>query len=124
VCRSGAEESNSVASSAAMQTAKRIVFYGDSLTSGFTLPESQAYPALIQQQIAAHGLPYAVENSGISGNTSKDGLRRIGKELQSPIAVFVWLWVLTMLSMILRLSRFVTTYRRFLNRVKAVSPGG
>ena len=36
----------------------RVVFLGTSLTAGYGLDPSQAYPALIQQKIDSAGLPF------------------------------------------------------------------
>lgn len=66
-----------------------IVFLGTSLTAGYGLPESEAYPALIQQRVDAAGLDYRVVNAGVSGDTSAGGLRRLDWLLRLPIAVLV-----------------------------------
>ncbi len=66
-----------------------IVFLGTSLTAGYGLPESEAFPALIQDRIDALGLDYRVVNAGVSGDTSAGGLRRIDWLLRLPIAVLV-----------------------------------
>lgn len=55
----------------------RIVVLGDSITAGYGLDPSQAYPALLQQKIDAASLPYTVANAGVSGDTTAGGLRRI-----------------------------------------------
>jgi len=55
----------------------RIVALGDSITAGFGLDPSQAYPALLQQKIDAAKLPFTVVNAGLSGDTTAGGLRRI-----------------------------------------------
>ena len=61
----------------ANDTKKRIVILGDSITAGYGLDLSQAYPALIQQKIAKAKLPFIVVNAGVSGDTSAGGLRRV-----------------------------------------------
>ena len=66
-----------------------IVFLGTSLTAGYGLPESEAYPALIGTRLAAAGLDYRVVNAGVSGDTSAGGLRRLDWLLRLPIAVLV-----------------------------------
>jgi len=66
-----------------------VVFLGTSLTAGYGLPESQAFPALIEERIEAEGLGYRVINAGVSGDTSAGGLRRLGWLLRLPIAVLV-----------------------------------
>jgi acyl-CoA thioesterase-1 len=59
------------------QARGRIVVLGDSITAGFGLDPSEAYPALLQQKIDAAGLPYSVANAGLSGDTTAGGLRRV-----------------------------------------------
>jgi len=66
-----------------------IVFLGTSLTAGLGLPESEAYPALIQDRIDRAGFAYRVVNAGVSGDTSAGGLRRLDWLLRLPIAVLV-----------------------------------
>ena len=61
----------------ANDTVKRIVVLGDSITAGYGLDQSQAYPALLQKKIDAEGLSYTVANAGVSGDTSAGGLRRV-----------------------------------------------
>jgi acyl-CoA thioesterase-1 len=68
---------------------RRIVFVGTSLTAGFGVGPELAYPALIQQRIDSAGLPFRVENAGISGETSAGGLRRIDWSLQQPTDILV-----------------------------------
>lgn len=68
---------------------KTILFFGNSLTAGFGLDPSQAFPALIQQRIDSLKLPYQVINAGLSGETSAGGLRRIDWLLNRRIDVLV-----------------------------------
>lgn len=67
----------------------RLVFLGDSLTSGYTLSADVAYPALIQQRIDAAGLPFSVLNSGVSADTTAGGLSRLDWLLRQPMDVLV-----------------------------------
>jgi acyl-CoA thioesterase I len=55
----------------------KVVVLGDSLTAGYGLLESQAFPALLQQKLDAEGYGWEVVNAGISGDTSAAGLQRI-----------------------------------------------
>lgn len=70
---------------------RTIVFFGDSLTAGYGLPDAaaEAYPALIQQKIDAAGLPWRVVNAGLSGETTAGGLRRADWILRQPVDIFV-----------------------------------
>ena len=49
---------------------KTIVFFGNSLTAGYGLSPSEAFPAIIQNKIDSLGLTYKVINAGVSGETS------------------------------------------------------
>ena len=66
-----------------------VLFLGTSLTAGYGLEESEAYPALIQRKIDSAGLPYRVINAGVSGETSAGGVRRLDWLLRQPVAVLV-----------------------------------
>ena len=68
---------------------KTIVFFGNSLTAGYGLSPSEAFPALIQKKIDSLGLPYSVVNAGVSGETSSGGLTRIDWILREPIDIFI-----------------------------------
>ena len=68
---------------------KTIVFYGNSLTAGYGLSPSQAFPALVQKKIDSLGLPYQVVNAGVSGETSSGGKTRIEWILREPVDIFI-----------------------------------
>jgi acyl-CoA thioesterase-1 len=68
---------------------KTIVFFGNSLTAGYGLSPSEAFPAIIQSKIDSLGLPYKVINAGVSGETSSGGNARIDWILKQPLDVFV-----------------------------------
>jgi acyl-CoA thioesterase I len=69
--------------------AKVILFFGDSLTAGYGIEPSQAFPSLIQEKIAARGWKFSVVNAGRSGETTADGLRRIDWVLRTEIDLLV-----------------------------------
>jgi acyl-CoA thioesterase I len=54
-----------------------LLVLGDSLTAGYGLDPSRAYPAELQKKIDAAGLDIEVVNAGLSGETSAGGARRI-----------------------------------------------
>ena len=54
-----------------------VVAFGDSLTAGFAIPASQAFPAQLERRLAADGFPVRVVNAGVSGDTTADGLARL-----------------------------------------------
>ncbi len=69
--------------------AKTILFLGNSLTAGYGLQKSHAFPALVQQKIDSLGLNFEVVNAGLSGETSSGGLRRINWLLKRKVDVLV-----------------------------------
>ena len=68
---------------------KSIVFLGDSITAGLGVQKNEAFPALVADKVRAAGLPFEVENAGLSGDTSAGGLRRIDWLLQRRIDLLV-----------------------------------
>jgi len=67
---------------------KNIVFFGNSLTAGYGLDPSQAFPAIIQKKIDSLGLPYQVINAGLSGETTAAGKNRIDWILRNKTDIF------------------------------------
>ncbi|MGA8530243.1 MAG: arylesterase [Acidobacteriaceae bacterium] len=63
--------------------------FGDSITAGHGIDPAHAYPADLQSLLDARGYHYKVVNSGISGNTSKDGVERLKDVLQLHPAVTI-----------------------------------
>jgi len=55
----------------------KIVAFGDSLTSGHRLGAKDAYPAILNDILHEQGLPFAVVNHGVSGDTTSRALRRL-----------------------------------------------
>jgi acyl-CoA thioesterase-1 len=68
---------------------KTLVFLGDSLTAGLGVQPTEAFPAIVAEKIRTAGLPFEVQNAGLSGDTSAGGLRRIEWLLQRPIDLLV-----------------------------------
>jgi len=82
-------QNNTVKDSAAVAKKKTIVFFGNSLTAGYGLSPSQAFPAIIQKKIDSLGLPYQVVNAGVSGETSSGGNTRVDWILRQPVDIFI-----------------------------------
>jgi len=68
---------------------KRILVLGDSLSDGFGLKRSEAYPALLVEKLRAAGLNYEVINASQSGGTTTGGLRRLPPHLKHKIDIFI-----------------------------------
>jgi acyl-CoA thioesterase-1 len=55
----------------------RLVAFGDSLTAGYRLQASAAFPAQLERALAAQGRQVVVINAGVSGDTTAGGLARL-----------------------------------------------
>ena len=56
---------------------KTILVFGDSLSDGFMLKRSEAYPALLARKLRGAGLNFLVTNASASGGTTDGGLERL-----------------------------------------------
>jgi acyl-CoA thioesterase-1 len=65
----------------AAATRPLIGCFGDSLTAGFGLDPGQSYPARLQQILRDHHYRYEVQNEGVNGDTTQDGLARVSLAL-------------------------------------------
>src|SRR6266480_3193104 len=75
--------------SASASPMKTILVLGDSLSDGFQLPRSDAYPALIANKLRAAGLNFQVTNASASGGTTEGGLQRLPPHLKRKIDIFI-----------------------------------
>src|SRR5947208_3930514 len=75
-----------VASAAEM---KAILVFGDSLSDGFMLKRSEAYPALLAKKLHAAGLNFQVINASAAGGTTGDGLERLPDQLKHRVDLFI-----------------------------------
>jgi acyl-CoA thioesterase I len=82
ISMAGCGENESFSSRSASRrpgNALTIVALGDSLTEGYGVEESQAYPALLEARLQKKGFSCTVINAGISGETSSGLLSRIDR---------------------------------------------
>ena len=68
---------------------KTILVFGDSLSDGFMLKRSEAYPALLAKKLRAAGLDFSVTNASASGGTTDGGLERLPPHLKHRIDILV-----------------------------------
>ena len=68
---------------------KTILVLGDSLSDGFQLKRSEAYPALIANKLRDAGLNLQVTNASATGGTTEGGLERVPAHLKRKIDIFV-----------------------------------
>ena len=59
-----------------------IVAFGDSLSAGYGAEPGKSFPDFLQKDLDAAGLHWRVVNSGVSGNTTSDGLCRVNEVLK------------------------------------------
>ena len=68
---------------------KKILVVGDSLSGGFGLKSSEAYPALLANKLRAAGLNFQVTNASQTGGTTDGGLERLPGHLKRKIDIFI-----------------------------------
>ena len=66
-----------------------VLFFGTSLTAGYGLDPSIAFPNLVAEKAADAGTPIVAVNAGLSGETSAGALRRIDWTLRKPVDIVV-----------------------------------
>jgi len=55
----------------------KLVALGDSLTAGYNLPGSAAFPPVLEQALREKGFAVEIVNAGVSGDTVQGGLERL-----------------------------------------------
>ena len=68
---------------------RTIVAFGDSLTAGLGVENSQTYPSILQEKLKKKGYPYRVINAGVSGETTSGGLRRVDWVLKNKPEIII-----------------------------------
>jgi acyl-CoA thioesterase-1 len=68
---------------------KTILVLGDSLSEGFQLKPSEAYPLLLANKLRGAGLNFQVTNASATGGTTEGGLERLPAHLKRKIAIFI-----------------------------------
>jgi acyl-CoA thioesterase-1 len=63
--------------------------FGDSITAGYGIAPGHAWPDDLQADLDRRGYHYKVVNSGVSGNTSKDGVDRLKDVLSLHPAIVI-----------------------------------
>ena len=68
---------------------KRILVLGDSISEGFQLKPSEAYPMLLAKKLRDAGLNLEVINASATGGTTAGGLERLPTHLKRKIDIFI-----------------------------------
>jgi acyl-CoA thioesterase-1 len=79
----------SCAQTASAARSKRILVLGDSLSEGFGLKPSEAYPMLLAKKLHAAGLNFEVTNASATGGTTAGGLQRVPDHLKPKIDILI-----------------------------------
>lgn len=70
-----------------------VLAFGDSLFAGYGLKSDESYPVKLEAALRARGINARIANAGVSGNTTADGLARLGFTLdnqkQAPVLVLL-----------------------------------
>jgi acyl-CoA thioesterase-1 len=74
-------EAQSTKPSTPVDTRPAVVAFGDSLTAGFGAEPGNSYPDFLQKDLDRAGLHWHVINAGVSGDTTTDGVNRLGEVL-------------------------------------------
>lgn len=61
----------------ALNTRKRVVVFGDSLTAGYQLPADASFPVALEAALNLKGYSVDVVNASVSGDTATAGLERL-----------------------------------------------
>jgi acyl-CoA thioesterase I len=62
-------------------TRPTIIAFGDSISAGYGVAQGKTYPEVLQHLLDAAGYQYRVENLGVSGDTTTDGVERLPEVL-------------------------------------------
>ena len=87
--RTVARDSISSTATPAAGSRVSVLFFGTSLTAGYGLDPSVAFPNLIQKKSDSTATPIIAVNAGLSGETSAGALRRIDWALRRPVDIVI-----------------------------------
>src|SRR5437763_6331126 len=102
---------------------KRILVLGDSLSEGYMLRSSEAWPMLLVDKLRAAGLEFQVTNASQSGGTTAGGLARLPPHLKHPIDIFVLELGINDAFRGIAIDQIENNLQAIIHRVRAVSPG-
>jgi len=102
---------------------KTILCFGDSITAGYGLADTNdAFPGILQKKIDSLNLNYTVVNSGLSGETTAGGKSRIDWILNQDIAIFLLELGANDGLRGVPLSETISNLQTIINRVQTKSP--
>src|SRR5215469_3962821 len=101
---------------------KSILVFGDSLSDGFMLQRSEAYPALLAQKLHASGLNFQVTNASAAGGTTEGGLERLPPHLKHRTDIFILELGINDAFRGLPVDQIQSNLQQIINKVKARNP--
>jgi len=101
---------------------KTILVFGDSLSDGFMLKRSEAYPALLSKKLHATGLDFQVTNASAAGGTTQGGLERLPPHLKHRIDIFILELGINDAFRGLSVDQIQNNLQQIIDRVKARNP--
>src|SRR5947207_8705395 len=101
---------------------KTILVLGDSLSDGFQLKRSEAYPALIANKLRVAGLNLQVTNASATGGTTEGGLERLPPHLRRKIDIFILELGINDAFLGVPIDEIRNNLQEIINRVKARNP--
>jgi len=102
---------------------KRILVLGDSLSAGFLLQPSEAWPMLLTNKLRAAGLQFEIINASQSGGTTTGGLARLPAHLKRPIDIFILELGINDAFRGVSVPEIEQNLQEMIDRVRAASPG-
>jgi acyl-CoA thioesterase-1 len=102
---------------------KRILVLGDSLSGGFGLKPSEAYPALLANKLRAAGLNFQVTNASQTGGTTDGGLERLPGHLKGKIDIFILELGINDAFRGVSVDQIQNNLQQIIDKVKARNPG-
>jgi acyl-CoA thioesterase I len=98
---------------------KTVLVLGDSLSDGFMLKRSEAYPALLAKKLHTARLNYQVINASASGGTTAGGLERLPQHLKRRIDIFILELGINDAFLGLSIDQIRNNLQQIINKVKA-----
>ena len=101
---------------------KAILVFGDSLSDGFMLKRSEAYPALLAKKLRAAGLTFSVTNASATGGTTDGGLQRLPPHLNHRIDILILELGINDAFRALPIDQVQNNLQQIIDKVKAKNP--
>src|SRR5215470_7045064 len=101
---------------------KAILVFGDSLSEGFMLKHSEAYPALLAKKLHDAGMNFLVTNASATGGTTDGGLERLPSHLKQRIDILILELGINDAFRTLPIDQIQNNLQQIIDKVKARNP--